>query len=89
MICLVNLILSIGAQDYFLVMCISVSITKWIGRKKISNLVGHSEIVDRFFTFSRILLGICLIDSVIPFFLRDIYPFIGYLRGFLGYYLYS
>ena len=88
-ICLVSLILTIGAQDYFLVMCTRVSIVKWIGGKKISNLVRHSEIVDRFLMFSQILLRICLIESVIPFFSYEVYQFIGYLRGILGYYLYS
>ena len=71
MICLVSLIFSIGEQDYFLVMCTRVSIPKWRGGKKISNLVGHSEIMDRFLFFSRILLGICLIDYVIPLFLKS------------------
>ena len=52
-ICLVSLIISIETQDYFLVMCTRVSvITKWRGGKKISNLVGHSEIMDRFLIFS-------------------------------------
>ena len=51
MICLVSLILSIEARDYFLVMCTKVSIEKWRGGKKISNLAGHSEIVDMFLIF--------------------------------------
>ena len=70
MICLVSLILSIGARDYFPVMCIKVSISKWKGGKKISNLVGYSEILDMFLIFSRILSGICLIDNGIPLFLK-------------------
>ena len=37
-VCLVSLILSIGAQNYFLVMCTKVFITKWRGRNKLSNL---------------------------------------------------
>ena len=53
-------------------MCTRVSIAKWKGGKKISNLDGHSEIVDRFLIFSQILLGICLINYVILFFLTII-----------------
>ena len=43
----------------------------------------NSEIVDRFLILSQILLGICLIDYVMPFFSLEVYQFIGYLRGFL------
>ena len=56
---LVSLMLSARSQDYFLVMC-----------TKISNLDGHSEIVDRFLMFFQILQGICLIYCVIPLFLK-------------------
>ena len=51
-------------------MCTRVSIAKWRGKKKTSNLDGHNEIMDRFIIFSHILLGICLINSVIPLFLK-------------------
>ena len=87
--CLVSLILFVRAQDFFPIMCTKVSITKWRNGKKISNLDGHSEIIDMFLIFSHILLWICLINYVIPLFLKKIYQFVIYLRGFLGYYLYS
>ena len=70
LICLVSLIFSIRACNYFLIIYTRVSIAKWRGGKKISNLVGHSEIMDRFLIFSLILLGICLIDSATPLFLK-------------------
>ena len=69
-ISLVSLIISARARDYFPIMCTKVSIEKQRSGKKISNLNGHSEIVDRFFIFFRILLGICLIHYVIPLFLK-------------------
>ena len=50
-ICLVSLIFSVGAQDYAPIMCTKVFITKWRSGKKISNLDGHSEIVNRFLNF--------------------------------------
>ena len=64
----VSLNFSVAIQDYFPIMCTRISIAKWRGGKKISNLDEHSEIVDRFLIFSQILLGICLIDYVIHFF---------------------
>ena len=51
-ICLVSLILSVWALDYFPTMCTWVSISKWRDGKKISNFDGHSEIVERFLIFS-------------------------------------
>ena len=56
--------------DYFLVICTRVSIAKWKRGMKISNLDGYSEIVDRFLIFSQISLEICLIDYVMPLFLK-------------------
>ena len=67
---LVSLMLSARSQDYFLVMCTKVSIAKQRGGKKISNLDGHSEIVDRFLIVFQIFLGICLIYCLIPLFLK-------------------
>ena len=37
---------------FFLVICTKVSIVKWRGGKKISNLDEHSEVVGRFLIFS-------------------------------------
>ena len=71
MICIVSLILFVGAQDFYLVMCTKVSIAKWRDGNKITNFDGHSEIMDRFMIF-QIFFGICLIDCVIPLFLRGI-----------------
>ena len=82
-ICLVSLILSIGERDYFLVMYTRVSITKWIGGKKISNLDGHSEMMDRFLISSQILVRICLIDCLRCISIYEI------SKRFLGYQLYS
>ena len=48
------------------------SITKWRGGKKILNFDKHSEISDWFLITSHMLLEICLIDYVIPLFLRGI-----------------
>ena len=57
-------------QDYFPVTCTRVFIAKYRGGNKISKLDGHNEIVDRFLIFSWIILGICLINYEIPFFLQ-------------------